>query len=196
MLYRWRKNKQGCEFQVIEKLPPRGNEACWRVRFSATGSELEVTTSQIRKETFADPLHYGYMDGQLNSYARIGEPSKLRTAARVRWRKLAERCYDPNHNMYEYYGAIGIRFCPRWTSFAGFWEDLPWLPGFELFAEKSTKAALILDYWNSGNAWEYSPENCGFRDWKEHGRRSLTRYAHNRATPKSETSWADARQSQ
>jgi len=41
------------------------------------------------------------------------------------WFHARERCTDPGHHMWEYYGARGITMCPRWLdSFEAFLEDM------------------------------------------------------------------------
>lgn len=66
----------------------------------------------------------------------------------VRWVSIWERCYLPNCQNYEYYGARGIRVCQEWLDFQAFysfWGD----PPFE--------GASIGRIDNDGN---YEPSNC------------------------------------
>lgn len=65
-----------------------------------------------------------------------------------RWIKIWERCYLPDNQCYEYYGARGIRVCHEWMDFQvfySFWGD----PPFE--------GATIGRIDNDGN---YEPGNC------------------------------------
>jgi hypothetical protein len=40
------------------------------------------------------------------------------------WMAMRARCNNPGHSSYVYYGARGIRVCPRWDSFANFLTDM------------------------------------------------------------------------
>jgi hypothetical protein len=41
------------------------------------------------------------------------------------WKGMIERCSNPNHIGYKYYGARGIMVCERWrTSFSAFVDDM------------------------------------------------------------------------
>jgi hypothetical protein len=70
---------------------------------------------------------------------------------------MKDRCNNENSNMYEYYGARGIKVCDRWNSFVNFYEDMGDPPdGYSL--ER-------LDV-NGG----YSKENCKWIPHKEQAR--------------------------
>lgn len=65
-----------------------------------------------------------------------------------RWQSMWERCYLPNNQHYEYYGARGISVCQEWINFESyynFWGN----PPFE--------GATIGRINNDGN---YEPNNC------------------------------------
>ena len=66
----------------------------------------------------------------------------------VCWVNLRQRCSNPNHTMYKWYGARGISFCPEWASFAGFYSDM-----FDSYA-----VGLVLD--RIDNDKGYSKDNC------------------------------------
>jgi hypothetical protein len=48
----------------------------------------------------------------------------IRTRAYRCWRHMMERCYNPNHVSYPYYGARGISVCERWHEFVNFLADM------------------------------------------------------------------------
>lgn len=40
------------------------------------------------------------------------------------WKAMVQRCHDPNHVTYKYYGARGTQVCDRWRQFENFAEDM------------------------------------------------------------------------
>lgn len=70
------------------------------------------------------------------------------------WQHMKDRCYDPAHPSYKYYGGRGIKVCERWlNSFTNFLTDMGDRPG-----------GMTLDRVdNSGN---YASNNCRWVSWK------------------------------
>lgn len=65
------------------------------------------------------------------------------------WAAMIQRCCNPKHISYKYYGAIGIMVCERWrTSFANFFADMGLRPSSKHSIDR-------ID--NGGN---YEPGNC------------------------------------
>lgn len=77
------------------------------------------------------------------------------------WSAMIQRCYNPNRDNYEHYGARGIRVCDRWRKFENFLEDMSVRPD-GLTLER-------ID--NSGN---YEPDNCM---WATHSQQMKNRRA-------------------
>jgi hypothetical protein len=64
------------------------------------------------------------------------------------WRRMNERCHNPKHKSYGYYGARGISVCSRWrNSFQHFLDDMGPRP------EGKTIDRIELDK-------NYEPGNC------------------------------------
>jgi hypothetical protein len=49
---------------------------------------------------------------------------KKRTRTYRSWMNMRARCNNPNAEAYRYYGAQGIKVCPRWNSFENFLADM------------------------------------------------------------------------
>ena len=79
----------------------------------------------------------------------MGETHGLSNTKEYRtWISMKERCLNPNHRSYSYYGGRGILVCPEWiNSFKKFYEDMGEKP-----------KGLTLDRINNNHS--YSKENC------------------------------------
>lgn len=55
-------------------------------------------------------------------------PTKKHPATRRLWYRMHDRCRDPNHDAFKYYGGRGIKVCERWGSFDHFLEDMGPVP--------------------------------------------------------------------
>lgn len=70
------------------------------------------------------------------------------------WRRMVQRCVDPNDTTYPRYGAKGITVCNRWLKFEHFLSDMGERP-----------AGLTLD--RIRNELGYEPGNCRWATRKE-----------------------------
>lgn len=65
------------------------------------------------------------------------------------WCNIRSRCHDPNNNRFRYYGARGIKVCPRWhESFENFIADMGPKPGPSYTIERKDVHG------------DYEPGNC------------------------------------
>ena len=71
------------------------------------------------------------------------------------WHAMKDRCNNPKHKAYKYYGGRGITYDASWETIEGFWGDMAHLH----------KKGLTLDRIdNDGN---YCKENCRWATWKQ-----------------------------
>ena len=73
----------------------------------------------------------------------------------TRWARMMERCYNPAHNRYKYYGARGIKVIRRWHSFWTFVDDM--FPSLPRENSKARKDRYTLSRRNHSK--DYSPSN-------------------------------------
>lgn len=92
--------------------------------------------------------------------ASVGLSSKDYAKLYQSWKRMLNRCYDPNNASYRHYRKKGIEVCVEWKySFENF---LRWS------IENGWKAGLSLD--RIDNSGHYSPQNCRWATSKTQAR--------------------------
>ena len=88
------------------------------------------------------------------------------------WKKMRQRCNDPNNKDYHLYGGKGIVVCERWNEFGTFLLDMGQRPSFKHSIDR-------ID--SNGN---YCPENCRWATpLEQFGNTSrIVRFTHNGKT--------------
>lgn len=76
------------------------------------------------------------------------------------WNGMRQRCNNPNHKHYKYYGGKGIKICEEWNDFSVFHE---WS------MENGYKEGLSIDRLDSEG--DYEPSNCEWVTLSENVRR-------------------------
>ena len=70
------------------------------------------------------------------------------------WAQMIQRCCNPNHPSWRYYGGRGITVCERWRKFENFFADMGPRPE----VEGIMRSIYSIDRIN--NAGNYEPSNC------------------------------------
>lgn len=71
------------------------------------------------------------------------------------WRRMKDRCYNPNNNRYHRYGGRGITVCDEWLNDYNAFKKWAFENGF---VENSSRKECSLDRIDSNG--NYCPENC------------------------------------
>lgn len=100
--------------------------------------------------------------GKVQVYTRGKNHGESRTPLYRRWKSMRERCSNPQHQNYKYYGGKGIRVCDEWNK--DFFAFKKWA------ASSGYSPELELD--RIDPAKDYSPENCRWLGKRENIKRA------------------------
>lgn len=104
------------------------------------------------------------------------------TPTHVSWEAMLQRCHNPRHRSYRFYGAIGVKVCERWrASFEHFLEDMGRRPD----------RAHSLDRFPNA-AGDYEPGNCRWATRTEqHRNKKSNRLIEFRGEVRCAAEWAE-----
>lgn len=77
-----------------------------------------------------------------------GHNGPIESPTHSSWRGMIQRCTNPNHRKYIFYGGRGIKVCDRWRRFVNFLEDMGERPSREFQLDRKN------------NDVDYCKENC------------------------------------
>ena len=127
---------------VIEKSSIKKGKAKW-VCLCVCGKQIiAYSTNLLRKNTKS----CGCLRKEKTQKLKIKHGLSSQ-AAYPSWCDMKQRCNNPEHNAYKYYGGRGITVCDRWLEFENFFEDMGERPK-ELTLERKN------------NELGYFKENC------------------------------------
>lgn len=105
----------------------------------------------------------------------VARPYKKDISSYKSWEAMRQRCNNPNHKHFNYYGGRGIKICTEWDDFWNFYADMGECP------EKA-----VLDRIDSCK--DYSPDNCR---WVSRSESSFnTRKQHNNTSGRTGVCWS------
>ena len=136
------------------------NQSKAKIQFIETGTIVEVYLGHAFNGLVKDPYR-----PSVCGIAYSGKPRKHTKKEYDTWIGMISRCYNINDTAYIYYGAKGVTVCKRWHCFEYFLEDLPYLPGYNLWVQYPGEYELDKDSLQM-NMLEcekvYSLETCCF----------------------------------
>lgn len=131
-------NRQGSYFRIIKHLgfPRSSKERMFRIRFLESGFEMDVAETRLNDGRMRDPyvITYSGVGCLGDTHYRKEMMKKDRKLYRVllnRWGLMISRCYCKTDLSYRIYGAVGVRVCDRWLSFANYLHDVQLIDGFD-----------------------------------------------------------------
>jgi|SRR5580692_8562062 hypothetical protein len=115
------------------------------------------TLFQISPETVLRRLREGGVIGAPQPAIRHGDTRKRADGSKCSreyrvWAAMKQRCFNPEHPAYEYFGARGITVCERWLSYSNFLADMG-----------RCQPGLTLE--RKDNFDDYKPRNCEWASW-------------------------------
>lgn len=134
---------------VVERSRKRVTEWLWNCQCEC-GAEVEVRGVLLRQGKKTD--------------CGCSRPPKTvvngkQTPTYICWAKMIDRCFNPNSNIWGYYGGRGITVCERWRSYPNFLADMGERPGLEYSLDRYPD--------NDGN---YEPGNARWATRAEQAR--------------------------
>ena len=78
-----------------------------------------------------------------------------RTPTYNSWRSMKERCFNPNHKGFKYWGGRGVTVCERWLTYSNFLNDMGERPDGHVLSRNQDKG----NYEPGNVTWKLLAEN-------------------------------------
>jgi len=153
-------------FYILNTMSLSHKDIPIRIKFIETGSIVDANINTIKSGTIKDPaasevihLDTSLIQPNLAEY-------RINIFLSRTYKNIMNRCYNPRCNIYNRYGAIGVKMCDRWKgSVENFKEDVKKLHGYSKFYRWPTRYQLDKDFKQMGiprGERVYGPDTCVF----------------------------------
>lgn len=89
-------------------------QACWECRCDCGNLTTVISGNLRRGITKSCGCLYREFHKSGSQLVHGGSRKKHRTPEYRAWINMRQRCYDPKHISYKYYGALGVTVAPEW----------------------------------------------------------------------------------
>lgn len=150
-------NSLGQVYEIVGLLRIRGRKPQAVVRFKVSGNTWHKDYQHAERGKILDKDNQAPRTTNLVCGVGVSFQGAYKNHRRAyrKWDSMISRCYG-NRILGPY---KGVTVCKRWLVFRNFLEDLPSLPGYDLFL--NGRCHLDKDLISPGNK-EYGPEVCCF----------------------------------
>lgn len=163
-------------------------KATWRCKCDCGNEKVVIGSKLLIGETQSCGC-YGYERRNEGSRKHQTIHGQKYTRLYDTWNNIKQRCNNPHHISYKYYGGKGIRVCDEWNN--DFMTFYKWAfeNGYNPQKDEIRKNRLTIDRIDSDK--DYCPENCRWATYKEQANnRTNTRFLTYNNETKTISDWA------
>ena len=156
----------GSMLKVIGLAERINNEITWKCECMNDGNIVYLSTDKVKKNKSCGCLR------RINHIQKHGDAKrgKIERLYRI-YRNMIQRCTNPNHADYQWYGGKGIHVCEEWMRDYNLFKTWAINSGYE--------DNLTIDRINSDN--DYFPDNCRWETMitQNNNKKSIEKYEYN-----------------
>lgn len=153
------------EYTIIHEAAGADKNPKVVIKFTNTGYEKTVFRNKALNGKVRDPYCITKCGvGYLGETEFVDYDKECGYRIQAIWADMIGRCYNPNNENYQYYGAKGVRVCERWHCYANFLQDFINMDNYDNWKMSTDRSYhLDKDYLQQHlpiNQRVYSPDTC------------------------------------